>query len=199
MATKRGKGVLRKDGQPRESNVGTTKPVVDDSNWRVKVVARHRIKFDDVAKERYLAELARTGRRWSAENAAGVARSTVDVHKKNDPEFAEACEEATESYATLGLVKIETEALDGQVEVRYDSEGNIVSEFTRFETRLREMFLKRYDPGYNEKASLELSGKVGVVVVPGMATMGDWNKLVEDHDRQNAKSQDPDAAGSAVH
>lgn len=191
----RGQGKLRKDGQPRESNVGTTKPVVDDSNWRVKVVARHRIKFDDVAKERYLAELKRTGRRWAAEDAAGVARSTVDAHKKNDPDFAAACEEAAEAYATRGIMKIEQEALDGQEIQRFDPEtGALVQSERKFETRLREMFLKKNDPGYHEKASLELTGKVGVFVVPGVTSMDAWRKLVEDHEQKNAKSLDPDAA-----
>lgn len=197
-ASKRGKGVLRKDGQPRESNTGTTKPVVDDSNWRVKVVARHRIKFDDKAKQRYLDELARTGRRWAAEDAAGVARTTVDAHKKNDPEFSAACDEAADQYATRGLMKIEAEALDGQLETRYDPEtGSVVSEVRRFETQLRMMFLKRHDPGYNEKAHLEISGKVGVVFAPPLASMDDWKKLAEAHDAASAKAQNPDAADSA--
>jgi hypothetical protein len=194
----RGQGALRKDGQPRESNVGTTKPVVDDSNWRVKAVRRGRIKFDDQAKERYLQELARTGRRWAAEDAAGVARSTVDEHKKNDPDFGAACEEAAEAYATRGIMKIETEALDGQEVQRFDPEtGTLVQTEVKFETRLREMFLKRHDPGYRDKSSLELTGKVGVVVVPAVSSMADWRKLVEDHERNNAKALDPDAAGSA--
>lgn len=195
----RGQGVLRKDGKPRESNVGTTKPVVDDSTWRVKVVARHRIKFDDVAKERYLSELRRTGRRWAAEDAAGVARSTVDAHKKNDPDFAAACEEAAESYATRGIMKIEQELLEGHEDFTYDAEGNLIRHRRVFEQRLREMFLKKNDPGYQEKAHIEVSGKVGVVFAPPIATMDDWGKLAEAHDRASAESQNPDAADTTVH
>lgn len=198
MAAKRGKGVLRKDGQPRESNVGTTKPVVDDSNWRVKVVARHRIKFDDVAKERYLVELSRTGRRWAAEKAAGVARSTVNDHLKKDPEFAEANEEATEAYATSGLMRIETDALEGQEVQRFDPEtGTLIGSERRFETKLREMFLKRYDPGYNERSHVEVSGKVGVVFAPPLASMDDWKRMAEAHDKLSASAQNPDAADTA--
>jgi hypothetical protein len=198
MTAKRGRGVLRKDGQPRESNVGTTKPVVDDSNWRVKVVARHRIKFDDVAKERYLAELARTGRRWAAEKAAGVARSTVDGHKKNDPQFAEACEEAADAYATSGIMKIEKELLEGHEDFTYDAEGNLIRHRRVFEQRLREMFLKKNDPGYQEKAHIEVTGKVGVVFAPPIATMADWGKLADAHDKASAEAQNPDAV-DAVH
>jgi hypothetical protein len=195
MAAKRGKGVLRRDGQPRESNVGTTKPVVDDSNWRVKVVARHRIKFDDVAKERYLVELARTGRRWAAEKAAGVARSTVDGHRKNDPQFAEAHEEAAEAYAASGIMRIEADALEGTKIERFDPEtGAVVQVERRFETRLREMFLKKNDPGYQEKAHIEVSGKVGVVFAPPIVSMDEWGKFAEAHDRASAEAQNPDAA-----
>jgi hypothetical protein len=190
----RGRGVLRKDGQPRASSTGTTDPIIDDSTWRRKVVARRRIKFDDPAKERYLEALALTGRRWSAEAAAGVGPTTVDTHRENDPEFAEACEEAATAYATRGLLKIEAEAIEGQLEQSYDADGNVVREVRRFETRLREMYLKRYDPGYHERAHLELGGKVGVVIMPAMSSMNDWTKLADEHDQANAKAQDPDAA-----
>lgn len=191
--------VLRKDGQPRESNVGISTPVVDDSNWRVKVVARNRLKFDDPAKQRYLDELARTGRRWAAEKAAGVAHSTVSNHRKQDPEFNEACDEALDAYATSGLMKIETEALEGQEIQKFDPEtGALVQTERRFETRLREMFLKRYDTGYNERAHVEVSGKVGVVFAPPIATMADWGKMVEAHDRVSAEAQNPDAAGAGT-
>lgn len=193
----RGQGALRKDGLPRESNLGTTNPVVDDTNWRVKVVARHRIKFDDKAKQRYLDKLAETGRRWAAEDAAGVARVTVDAHKKNDPEFEAACEEAADEYATSGLMKIESEALEGQLETRYDPEtGAVVSEVRRFETRIREMFLKRHDPAYNDRTHVELSGQVGVLVVAPIQSMSDWTRMSEAHDKASAESQNPDAAGA---
>lgn len=195
----RKRGSLRKDGQPRESNVGTSTPVVDDSNWRVKVVARHRVKFDDNAKQRYLDALTETGRRWFAEEAAGVAHTTVANHRKADPEFDECCNEALEAYAARGLAKIETEALEGQKVTRFDPEtGAVVQVERRFETRLREMFLKRYDSGYHDKAHVEISGKVGVVFAPPMASMAEWGKLVEAHDRASAEAQDPDAADRAA-
>lgn len=195
----RGQGVIRKDGKPRESNVGTSKPVVDDSNWRVKATRRNRIKFDDAAKERYLAQLRETGRRWAAEDAAGVGRTTVDAHKRNDPVFAEACEEAADDYATRGLMKIETEALEGSLETRYDPEtGGVVSETRRYETRLREMFLKRYDPGYNERKHVEFSGQVGVLVTAPIQSMEDWTRMTEAHDRASAEAQNPDAADAGL-
>lgn len=197
--SKRGTGVLRKDGKPRESNTGTRKPVVDDSNWRVKATGKHRIKFDDRAKARYLKELAATGRKWSAEQAAGVARSTVDKHLENDPDFADAFEDAIAAYSTPRLLRIETDLIEGHEEFTYDAEGNLIKEKRNYETRLREMFLKRHDSAYNEKTHIELSGDVGVVVVPAIRSMGEWGALVEAHDKASADAQDPDADGTTAH
>lgn len=192
----RGQGVLRKDGKPRESNVGTSKPVVDDSNWRVKAQRKNRVKFDDKAKQRYLEALRETGRRWQAEDAAGVARSTVDTHKENDPEFAEACDVAAEEYAARGLAKIERDAVEGHIEKRYDPmTGALVSEVPRFETQLRVKFLERYERAYHPKHQIEHSGEIGgALVIPGVAALSDWEEAVRKHDRANAKSQDPDEA-----
>lgn len=193
----RGQGFRRKDGKPRESNVGTTNPVVDDSGWRVKAQRKHRIKFDDKAKQRYLDALRLTGRRWQAEEAAGVAHATVDTHKENDPEFAAACEEAAEEFAARGLAKIERDAIDGHIERRYDPmTGTLVSEVPRFETQLRVKFLERYEREYHPKHQIEHSGEIGggAFVIPGIAPLTDWEAAVKQHDQASAKSQDPDAA-----
>lgn len=196
--SKRGTGVLRKDGKPRESNTGTRKPVVDDSNWRVKAKGKHRIKFDDRAKSRYLRELAATGRKWSAEQAAGVARSTVDAHLENDPDFADSFEDAIAAYATPKIIQIEKEAVEGHEDLTYDAQGNLVRERRVYETPLRAKFLERYDRDYQAKSKVEHSGEVGggVFIVPGVAGLADWEKAVREHDRASAKSQDPDAAES---
>jgi hypothetical protein len=192
----RGQGALRKDGKPRESSTGTAKPVVDDSGWRVKAQRKSRIKFDDKAKQRYLEALRQTGRRWQAEDAAGVARTTVDDHKENDPEFAAACEEAAEEFVARGLAKIERDAVEGHIEKRYDPmTGTLVSEVPRFETQLRVKFLERYEREYHPKHQIEHSGAIsGVITIPGVAALTEWEEAIRKHDRDNAKSQDPDAA-----
>lgn len=192
----RGQGVLRKDGKPRESNTGTRRPVVDDSAWRVKAKRKHRIKFDDIAKQRYLKALEETGRKWFAEQAAGVARSTVESHLANDPEFADAFEDALAAYATPKVVQIEKEAVEGHQELTYDSEGNLIKERRVYETRLREKFLERYEHEYHPKYQVEHSGEIrgGAYVIPGVAPLEDWEAAVRKHDQASAKSQDPDAA-----
>lgn len=192
----RGQGVLRKDGKPRESNTGTRRPVVDDSSWRVKAQRKHRIKFDDVAKKRYLEALAETGRKWFAEQAAGVARSTVETHLENDPDFADAFEDAIAAYSAPKIVQIEKDAVEGQEVKRFDPEtGEVVQVERRFETRLREKFLERYEREYHPKHQIEHSGEIGgAFVIPGVAALLEWEESVKKHDQASARSQDPDAA-----
>jgi hypothetical protein len=185
----RGQGCLRKDGKPRESNTGTRKPVVDDSGWRVKAQRKTRIKFDDVAKKRYLDALAETGRKWFAEQAAGVARSTVETHLENDPEFADAFEDAIASYSAPRLVQIEKEAIEGHEDKHYDAEGKLVRERRVYETRLREMFLKKHDPGYKEKSEVDVNARGGCVILQGVLTDEDFERKAAEHDRTQAKNQ----------
>lgn len=190
----RGQGALRKDGQPRESNTGTRKPVVDDSNWRVKAKGKHRIKFDDIAKQRYLTALAETGRKWFAEQAAGVARSTVESHLENDTEFADAFEDAVAAYSAPKIVQIEKDACEGQKIERFDPEtGALIQVEHRFETRLRERFLERYEREYRQKSEIDLNARGGCVIIPGTVALSDWERAVNDHDRAQAKNHAPDA------
>jgi hypothetical protein len=125
-----------------------------------------------------------------------VARSTVDAHLANDPDFADAFEDAIAAYSTPRLLRIETDLIEGHEELTYDAEGNLIKEKRNYETRLREMFLKRHDAAYNEKTKIEHSGEIagGVCIVPGVASLSDWERSVREHDRASAKSQDPDAA-----
>lgn len=194
--SKRGRGVLRKDGKPRESNTGTRKPVVDDSNWRKKATGKHRIKFDDVAKKLYIEAMAKTGRKWHAEQAAGVSRSCAYHHLSNDPDFAAAVDDAIEAYAAPKILKIETEAVEGHEEKTYDAMGNLVREKRVFETRLREKFLERYEREYSPRHQVEHSGEIrgGAFVIPGVVALNDWEASAKRHDLASAKSQDPDAA-----
>jgi hypothetical protein len=184
----RGQGFLRKDGKPRESNTGTRKPVVDDSGWRVKAQRKHRIKFDDKAKQRYLSALRDTGQKWFAEEAAGVARSTVESHLKNDPEFEDAFEEAIEAYHTPKVVKIERELVDGHEELTYDAEGNLIKEKRVFETRLRELYLKQHG-GYKDRSEVDINARGGCLIVSGAVSDEEFERKAAEHDRTQSKNQ----------
>jgi hypothetical protein len=192
----RGRGYVRKDGQLHASTTGPRKPIVDTSTWRKQNVAKHRIKFDDPAKQRYLDALRTTGRKWEAEQAAGVSRTTAERHLELDPAYADSVDDALQEYATKRIVQIEKEAIEGHQQLRYGPEGQLLEEKRVYETRLREMFLKRYDPAYQERSHLELDAAPGCVLVPATLAHGEWEKAVSEHDRVNAKNLDPESESS---
>jgi len=59
------------------------------------------ITFDDKTKRLYLRKLAVTGRHGYSAAHAGVSRSCVNAHKRRDPVFAAAIEEALEYFRDL--------------------------------------------------------------------------------------------------
>lgn len=98
-----------------------------DSLWTAKKIApqaanRVAISFDDRGKTLYLRKLATTGRHAYSAACAGVCRSTVNKHKRDDPVFAAAIEEALEYFRDLlggelvrrGVEGFEEEVLGGK-------------------------------------------------------------------------------------
>lgn len=174
----------------RASPLGTFAPIADQSDWRQKLKAS-RIKFDDPAKARYLAELERTGRRGLAARAAGVCNETVARHIKDvDPDFAESVTEAERRYADRICNKIEMEAVEGVLVtksriVKADNGEDFEEEVHRevkFETALRGRILAKLDPSYRENSTLNLNntGGGGVLLIPTLglaAGFDDWRKL----------------------
>lgn len=68
---------------------------------------RRNVRFTEERRETYLAAFVRTGDRAAAAAEAGVSPSTVDLHRRKDPVFAEACRQAwAESF-----VRLEAEAV----------------------------------------------------------------------------------------
>ncbi len=59
------------------------------------------LQFDDKSKQIYLRKLATTGRHAYSCACAGFCRSTVNTHKRRDPIFAAAIEEALEYFRDL--------------------------------------------------------------------------------------------------
>lgn len=59
------------------------------------------IRFDDKGKKMYLRQLAVSGQHAFSAACAGVCRSTVNKHKREDPIFAAAIEEALDYFRDL--------------------------------------------------------------------------------------------------
>lgn len=185
-----------KKKKERRSKAASSSPNVDDENWRVKVQRLKAVKFDDDRKNRFLEKFQETGKKILSCDYADIAACTVNYHLKNDPEFAEAYDEALERYSQSLVQRIETEAVEGRPEIRYDREtGNKISERTVFETPLRAMILKRLDPMYREKQDINLTGGGGgVLVVPATQSMDEWIEAAEKQ-RQKMLQDQAELAG----
>lgn len=139
-----------------------------------------RTKFDRELQARFLDRFAETGRLMESSAYVGVARETVRVWRKTDPDFGAAYQDALEAYREKLRREIERRGVEGWLEpvyqggvralepvlnadgtVRRDADGNIVqrpAEVRKFSDRLLELLAKRMDPDFRER--VDLSGKL---------------------------------------
>jgi hypothetical protein len=75
---------------------------------------RRHVRFDEARREIYIAHLAAYCDTRAAAEAAGVSVSTVHLHCRTDPVFAEACAEALAE----GYPRLEAEALRARLEAQ---------------------------------------------------------------------------------
>jgi hypothetical protein len=175
----------------RRSTTGNGNAVVDQGNWR-KQLQTSRIKFDDVAKETYLLALFETGQKGMAADAAGVDRTTVINHLKNDPDFEEAYQTTLELRGQAMVEQVEREAMAGFQEDIVNKDGEVVGYRTKYETQIRLAILKRYDSAYRDQSTVNVNmeGKVGVLVAPAAMTVEQFTAAMAD---QRAKQRELDA------
>lgn len=176
-------------GMPRRRHDAPVNPIADQTNWRVKMQPG-RIKFDDVAKAKFLDHFANHGRKKDAADAADVILLTVTNHRKNDPDFAIAFDEAAQAYRDKFVKRaIEEIAFEGiQVNKVNPFTGEVYEEKREHPAQLIAMELKRIDATYREKQEVALTGSGGVLVVPGAMTPAEW---VKDQERKNAERANP--------
>jgi len=167
------------------SSTGKNNPVVkteqhpdDPLGWRAPVRAS-RVKFDEEQKLKYLDILKLTGNKIKAREAAGVHRNTIFNHRKSDPDFSDAEDNALESYSAEITTRIEREALEGHTEKITREDGSTI-ERKILESGIRAMMLKGHDPErYNPKTELDVNvnGGGGVLVVPFPVSKEEWIAL----------------------
>lgn len=160
------------------STTGKTNPITEQSGWR-RQMQNKRIKFDDEQKKIYCEHLAACGLKTVAALKAGVAYATVTAHIKNDPDFAQAVDEAWAARTADVVIPLEEQALKGHEErtIHGTGENQVERIRTVFETPLRVLQLKKYDrEGYGDKVAVEHSGSVGggVLMVPMVLTKEEW-------------------------
>lgn len=157
------------------STGGPGKRVVDQAKWRKEVI-ESRIKFDDLAKGRFLELYARDGNFRSAAKACGVAYSTVKLHIDTDPDFAEAVFEAKEDYKDRVITHAQSLIFDGVKEPIFGGQfkDEHVGDKVTFPTNLLAMEMKRVEKGYHERSEVDVTVKGGVLLIPQGETVDTW-------------------------
>lgn len=138
-----------------------------------------KVKITDELKDAYCDRLLVHGKKTIAAIEVGLHYNTVREHAKIDPGFQEAIAEALAARSQRIVDGLEESALNGEVSLGYDKEGNLISEKVVFETPLRMAMLKRHDPEYVDRKEIEHTHRGGVLVVPGRLTMESWRELFE--------------------
>lgn len=161
---------------------------LDQTGWRRELQAA-KVKFDDEAKEIFLRELAQSDRLHSSSRSAGVCLQTVRNHIDNDPEFAEAVLEAKAAYKDRVLTTMQLVALDGVEEpiIGGQFKDEVVATKRVFATNILAMEMKRVDPAYKERDTVDLNVRGGVLRVRQKMTTEEWE--LEFGSDQDAKAQ----------
>lgn len=178
----------QKKNKPRASTTGRgRKARVDQTNWRVKL-RQSRIKFDDDQKKIYLEDLAKHGMKARAAKTAGVSRATVLNHIENDEEFSERYDDALQEYRD-GFVDhaVHDLAREGVLVERFDKDGKLVMTKREYPIPIIQMELKRIEPAYRDKQTIDLNHGGGVMVAPAGISPEDWIKREEEENKKRQK------------
>lgn len=155
-----------------------------------KLKPKPMVPFTADRKQQYL-DLFRSherfgGRKYLCGEAVGVSASTVDYHIKNDPEFAQAFEDARQCWIDEHLVTallqravtgVEKPLLGG----RFKDE--VVAYERVYSDSLLALELRARRPEYRDakEAAMAASGTGGVLIVPGAPeTVSDWQNAFGD-------------------
>ena len=156
-----------------------------------KLKPKPMVPFTSDRKEQYL-ELFRThhdlgGRKYLCAEAVGVSGSTIDYHVKNDPEFAQALDDARQAWIDEHLFSAALKRARDGVE-RPIIGGKFKDEIITYERvysdSLMAMMLRAHRQEFKDgkdNAGLNASGTGGVLIVPGApATINDWQNQFGD-------------------
>ncbi len=141
------------------------------------------IKFDDHRKMAFLSIYSETGQWMQACTAVDMSRYAVNRHRRNDPVFAVACDEAKQYFCG----KLETEmyrrAVDGVKEpiIGGRNKDEIVTYVTRYSDNLLVKLSQRHIPEMNPDRNVKVSTNSNVNVNHGgsveLKTAFDFSKL----------------------
>lgn len=123
------------------------------------------VKFDAALKERFLRELASTGRFYDSSAACGIDYTTMLTHRKGgemeDLAFEQGVQVALEEYRDTLREEVHRRGVSGWVERGvFDSQGHRLGDVRKYSDRLLELHVKRLDPEYRERLAVDATTKV---------------------------------------
>lgn len=126
------------------------------------------------SKLAYLEHVAATGEVERAAIVAGLHPMTMRTHRKSDPNFAAAFDLAKRLYRESVAAEVRRRGKVGVLEPVVQ-QGRIVTYVRKYSDRLLELEAKKVDPGYRDKASVDLSVSGGVLAVGNpSASVAEW-------------------------
>lgn len=152
-------------------------------DWYTGYKKSRKVKFGPIRKNRFLEAYSHNGLFGEAAKAAGICATTARAHMESDPLFAEAMDAAELCYVDrlrnhqqdLVFNGAKTPIIGGE------NRDQIIGYKTDYPVQLIAMELKKHDPGYRDKQQVDHNVVHGVLVVPGVASLPEHRKQLEDH------------------
>lgn len=132
----------------------------DLRNWREvwKVGKKKPYKFDDLQRGRFLLVLSQTERVADAAAAAGISYSYARQVYREDPEFAEAWEDAVQEYRARVFAEVQQRAIEGTLEPIFaGKDGELKGYKVVKSDALLIMEAKRAIPDYRDKKEIDVT------------------------------------------
>jgi len=124
--------------------------------------------------------------------SAGVflsAMQTVVNHLEIDPDFEKQRDEALEVYRDKVVMHHNKLLFEGEITQKFDNKGALIETKHTFPIRLIELELKRVEPAYRDKQTIDFgAGGGGELVAPPELTPAQW---IEQQEKNNTEKKPP--------
>jgi len=107
------------------------------------------------------ASFAEHGTVLAASKECGVSCETIRLARRDNPDFAQAMEEAWEQFGEMVAAEVKRRAVDGWEEPVFQK-GELIGHVRKFSDRLLELMAKRTNAEFKERVALEAKGTVNV-------------------------------------
>jgi len=115
--------------------------------------------FNEKRRAAYVAALEQDGEHVFARIEVGVSDYTIWNHRKKNPEFDQACEDALHTYRKRFINELVRRGVDG-VEKPVFHEGEIVGHVTEYSDKLLMEHLKVIDKRYRKQLDLQVEAQI---------------------------------------